>query len=237
MWSLRSPRKGFRVAGSVAVGLLSVAAFVAVPHGKAETLGADVVTVVVGDSDRGRSPWRSLVVQVGATTTSEKLGFRRIRPLHSGPLSFLRDDVPSSDAGFKVHQLGPGVVAALFDAAAPLSIHSGAHHGGSDGLATALALIDNSEPGSDLAGGKTVAATGSVLWATSELAVAGVGSVAEKTRAAVDAAVDVLFVAVVDVDAATSSSADGVEVVGVDSVYEAVRWLCSRGGTSSLCIE
>jgi PDZ domain-containing secreted protein len=104
--------------------------------------------------------------------------------------------------------------------------------GPSAGLILALARIDDLTAG-DLTGGRAIAGTGVIGL---DGAVAGVGGVAEKARAAVSARTDVFFVPFAQrTEALHAAQGTHTRIVPVHSVAQAVGWLCTTGGHSPLC--
>jgi hypothetical protein len=104
--------------------------------------------------------------------------------------------------------------------------------GPSAGLILALARVDDLTAG-DLPGGRAIAGTGAI---GPDGAVAAVGEVAEKTRAAVSARTDVFFVPFPQrAEALRAAQGTRTRVVPVHSVSEAVGWLCATGGHGPAC--
>lgn len=101
--------------------------------------------------------------------------------------------------------------------------------GASAGLMFALTYLDLSTPG-DLTAGLVVAGTGSVDFTGQ---VGEVGGVELKSEAAKQAGADVMFIPQILLD--DTEPPEGLVVVGVTSVSDAVSWLCGKGSTSSLC--
>lgn len=103
--------------------------------------------------------------------------------------------------------------------------------GESSGLVHALALVDAVGEG-DLTGGLRVAATGTL---DGNGSVGEIGGVVEKTRAAIKARADVLFVPPGNEEAARQAAGDDITVVPVAHLFEAVQWLCGNSPEFSLC--
>jgi PDZ domain-containing secreted protein len=103
--------------------------------------------------------------------------------------------------------------------------------GGSGGLAIALALLDTYSDG-DLAGGRIIAATGTL---DPDGTVGPVGGVPFKAQAALDAGANVLIVPSGNAKSVPTDLA--LTVVVVDHIDEALDWLCANGATTPLCAE
>jgi PDZ domain-containing protein len=101
--------------------------------------------------------------------------------------------------------------------------------GSSGGLMFTLALLDAFTDG-DLSGGMRVAGTGSIRADGRVGAILGAGY---KMQAAVDAGYDVFLVP--SANRADLPDREGIEIVTVDDVADAILWLCSNGGRSTLC--
>ena len=102
--------------------------------------------------------------------------------------------------------------------------------GGSAGLMFTLALLDNNSEG-DLSGGKKIAGTGTI---NPDGTVGPIVGASYKFEAAEEAGVGVFFVPTTLRDQLPDHSK--VEIVPVDDVVDAVRWLCAHGGRSpQLC--
>jgi PDZ domain-containing secreted protein len=104
--------------------------------------------------------------------------------------------------------------------------------GPSLGLAASLAYIDALTDG-DLTGGRLIAATGQIA---PDGSVAAIGKVDVKARTARDLGVRVLFVP--DTNYATAKAAvagndNGMRIIGVSTIGEAVHELCFEGGRAS----
>lgn len=105
--------------------------------------------------------------------------------------------------------------------------------GGSAGLMFSLAFIDAASEGS-LSGGKKISGTGSV----DEFGTVGkVGQTKIKIEGAVAQQVEVFFVAKSEEQDAKKAAGDRLTVVSVNTVAEALAWLCANGGTSSYCAQ
>ncbi len=108
-----------------------------------------------------------------------------------------------------------------------IDIDSGAVGGPSAGLAFTLAVLDRLTPG-ELTGGLDVAVTGTIDGAGN---VGEVGGVLQKTAAVVDAGYDVFLVPSAEVDMAARRAGDAVQVIGVDTLDQALEALASLGGS------
>jgi PDZ domain-containing protein len=106
-----------------------------------------------------------------------------------------------------------------------IAIDAGDVSGPSGGLAFALTIIDELTPG-DLTGGTRIAVTGAIDGAGQ---VSEVGGVPQKAVAARNAGADLMIVPRAEVRDARSKAGD-MEVVGVDTLDEALRALRRHGG-------
>ena len=102
--------------------------------------------------------------------------------------------------------------------------------GPSAGLVIALAYVDALTPG-DLTGGKVIAGTGTV---TAGGAVGDIGGPALKIAGAQAQHPDVFF-APTNNAAEARSAGTPTPILGVDTLSQAVAWLCAHGGTSTVC--
>lgn len=114
-----------------------------------------------------------------------------------------------------------------FDPGLPFAvdIDSGRVGGPSAGLAFTLAVLDVLTPG-ELTGGRAVAVTGTI---NEDGTVGEVGGVVQKAAAAAEAGAEVLIVPMGEFEAARDNS-HGMEVVGVETLDDALRALESLGG-------
>jgi PDZ domain-containing protein len=107
-----------------------------------------------------------------------------------------------------------------------VTIDPGTVSGPSAGLAFTLTIIDELTPGS-LTGDQKVAVTGTI---DLEGNVGEVGGVPQKTAAAVDAGAELMLVPRAEVRQARERAGDGLTVVGVDTIDDALRALRRHGG-------
>lgn len=130
----------------------------------------------------------------------------------------------------------------LLAGTSPVPVSSGLDgvKGPSVGLALTLAWIDETGPGTLAT--EPVAVTGAVTplpGGGAEAGVAPVLAVADKAQAAAAAGYRLLIVPAAQVQAAEEgvrrAGVDGVEVVGVEWLSDAVRALCLRGGQDPVC--
>ncbi len=123
-------------------------------------------------------------------------------------------------------------VRTAFDLSYPhdIDIDSGQVGGPSAGLAFTLGILDLITPG-DLAGGRHVAVTGTI---NPDGSVGAIGGVQQKAAAARAAGVDLLLVpagqAASELERARALAGDGLEVVTVHTLDEALAELAARGG-------
>lgn len=155
--------------------------------------------------------------------------FARVSAGHAGdlPVTVVRDG-QRRELAVPLVSLPSGrsvgwMLASVFAPAPPL-VDTKSAGGASAGLLFALVHLDAMFPG-DLTGGYVVAATG-------ELGVDGqvwpVSGVELKVPAALDAGVDVVFVPSGNAPEALAAAAGAVPVVAVDTVDDALAWLCNR---------
>lgn len=112
----------------------------------------------------------------------------------------------------------------------PPSAATGSVEGPSAGLMLTLADI------SDLSTGELsavpIAGTGTI---DIDGGVGAIGGVAYKVAGAISAGAKVFFVPSGNYKAALRASGGHIEVVGVNGVGDALKWLCGHGATSSVC--
>ena len=108
-----------------------------------------------------------------------------------------------------------------------VTIDSGNVGGPSAGLAFTLGVLDVLTPG-DLTGGHDVAVTGTID-ANGNVGLVGGGP--QTTAAVVSAGYDVFLVPSDEVDQAMDRAGDGVQVIGVDTLDDALAALASLGGS------
>lgn len=113
-----------------------------------------------------------------------------------------------------------------FDFPIDVTIDSGTVGGPSAGLAFTLAVLDVLTPG-ELTGGRLVAVTGTIRL---DGTVGPVGAGAQKAVAVRRAGYDVFLVPSDEVDEVREAVGDDVEVIGVDTLAEALEALDSLGG-------
>lgn len=110
-----------------------------------------------------------------------------------------------------------------------VTIDSGRVGGPSAGLEFALSIVDQLTPG-ELTGGKKVAVTGTIQV---DGTVGPVGGVPQKTVTVRRAGAKLFLVPKSQVDEARAKADGGIEVVGVDTLDEAISALAARGGDIS----
>ena len=115
-----------------------------------------------------------------------------------------------------------------FDFPIDVTIDSGNVGGPSAGLAFTLAVLDVLTPG-ELTGGYRVAATGTM---SLDGAVGPVGGGAQKAVTVRNAGYDVFLVPSDEVDEVREAVGDGLRVIAVDSLDEALQALASLGGNA-----
>lgn len=109
-----------------------------------------------------------------------------------------------------------------------VDIDSGSVGGPSAGLAFTLGLLDVLTPG-ELTGGEVVAATGTI---DSEGNVGAVGGVAQKVVTAADAGAELFLVPADEYELARQAAGDGVRVVRVATLDDALAALAELGGNA-----
>jgi Lon-like protease len=115
-----------------------------------------------------------------------------------------------------------------FDFPFPVTIDSGTVGGPSAGLAFTLAVLDHLTPG-EITGGARVAATGTIDLAGR---VGPVGGVPQKAVAVRDEGYDVFLVPEAEAEAVAARMGDGLRVVGVGTLQDALEVLASLGGNA-----
>jgi PDZ domain-containing protein len=115
-----------------------------------------------------------------------------------------------------------------YDFPVDVEIDTGDVGGPSAGLSFTLAILDDLTPG-DLTGGEPIAVTGEIL---EDGTVGPVGGTGQKAAAVRDAGIDVLIVPTAD-EADAEAHAGDVEVIGVDTLDEALEALAGFGGNAT----
>lgn len=133
----------------------------------------------------------------------------------------------TADTSFKDSAAVAASVAAQHGPYQQLTVSRSDISGPSAGLALTLAMLESPDTGMWSFGEGVVAATGEILPGGG---VGPVGGVDVKVRAALEQDVAVLFVP----RGQAPDSGDG-KVIEVDSVDDAVDWLCRHGATHTLC--
>ena len=103
--------------------------------------------------------------------------------------------------------------------------------GSSGGLIFTLVLIDSLTTG-DLTGNKKIAGTGTI---NLDGSIGAIDGVIYKYKAATDSNSDVFFVPSANFDALKNFDSKNTEIVSVDSIYDAIDYLCNEGGESTIC--
>lgn len=114
-----------------------------------------------------------------------------------------------------------------FDFPVDVEIDTGNVGGPSAGLAFTLTILDDLTPG-DLTGGEPIAVTGEIR---EDGTVGRVGATAQKAAAVRDAGIDVFVVPSADEPDALARAGD-VEVIGVDTLDDALEALAGLGGNA-----
>ena len=124
--------------------------------------------------------------------------------------------------------LGVGAVTKDLQVEFPVDVRidPGPVSGPSAGLAFTLTIVDELSPG-DLTGGRKVAVTGTI---DPNGGVGEVGGVRQKTAAAIDAGAKLFLVPRAEVREARQRAGNHLEVVGVDTIADALRALREHGG-------
>lgn len=113
-----------------------------------------------------------------------------------------------------------------FELPVDVSIESDRVGGPSAGLAFTLAIMDVLTEG-ELTGGRQVATTGTI---NLNADVGPVGGVKQKTHAALDAGTELFLVPMAEVEGSRAIAGDRMEVVGVETLDDALRVLSDFGG-------
>jgi PDZ domain-containing protein len=103
--------------------------------------------------------------------------------------------------------------------------------GSSGGLIFTLVLIDSLTTG-DLTGNRKIAGTGTI---NLDGSIGAIDGVIYKYKAATDSNSDVFFVPSANFDALKNVDSKNTEIVSVDSIYDAIDYLCNEGGESTIC--
>lgn len=103
--------------------------------------------------------------------------------------------------------------------------------GPSAGLVFTLAYLDSLTEG-DLTGGMRVTGTGTI---EADGSVGRIDGITLKVEGAISAGASVFLSPIANAEEATSAAAGRVEVVPVEKVADALKWLCSHGGESPAC--
>lgn len=103
--------------------------------------------------------------------------------------------------------------------------------GPSAGMLFTLAYLDALSEG-PLTGGLVVSGSGTI---NLDGTVGPVGAISHKVEGALTAGADVFFVPAVEEVDARHAARGRIEVVGVETVMDAVRWLCDNGAAGQVC--
>lgn len=197
------------VPGSPAEELLEIGDVIVSIDGRALTSPADVAAVM-----DGRAPGDSVILEVEhADEETEEITVELVAD---------EDDPGRGIVGVLLRPRG-----IRYEFPFEITIDSGQVGGPSAGLAFSLGVLDVLTPG-DLTGPHQVAVTGTI---DSEGNVGEVGGVPQKTAAVIDAGFDVFIVPSAEVDMARERAGDALEVIGVDTLTEALDALASLGGS------
>jgi len=175
------------------------------------------------------------ITAIGGTATSDSGVVRRlIRARPPGdvvPFTVVRADktqVVEVKLGEKQGVAYAGIVTRTdFQAETPVDVEisTGPVQGPSAGLAFTLAIIDQMSPG-NLTGAKFVAVTGEIF---PDGSVGAIGGIRQKVLTAKSSGADFMIVPTGDIEEA-KKAADGFEVVGVDTLDDALAALREAGG-------
>ena len=103
--------------------------------------------------------------------------------------------------------------------------------GSSGGLIFTLVLIDSLTKG-DLTGNKKIAGTGTI---NLDGSIGAIDGVSYKYKAAVDSNSELFFVPSANFAAISDLEAKKTRIISVDTIYDAIDYLCINGGDSTIC--
>lgn len=189
------------------------------PSSPAQAAGlkvADVITSINGSPVHSDNDVAALATSSGSGATVEVLRDGK-------DLSFT---VPLSEAG----KLGVEVVTASGETSA-FDFNTGTVGGPSGGLMFTLAAIDSLTDG-NLTGSKVIAGTGTI---NPDATVGEVGGAEFKVLGAAASGASVFFVPSAEASSVMKNAPKNIEVVPVSTLDDAVKFLCSHGGSSSVC--
>jgi PDZ domain-containing protein len=190
--------------------------------GKLES--GDLITAIDGEPVRLMDEIRPIVQSKPAGSTFDFSITRKGRALE---VPVKTEEATSGDLkGKPMIGIVPVTKDLHLDFPVDITIDPGPVSGPSAGLAFTLTIIDELTPGS-LTGGRNVAVTGTM---DLDGHVGEVGGVPQKTAAALDAGAKLMIVPRAEVKQARERAGDGLAVVGVDTIDQALRALRQHGG-------
>lgn len=192
----------------------------------------EVGDVVLAAGERRVGVSQDLVEVVGALRPGDELDLV-VRP-HEGGDEEVRSVVlgANDDGGPLLGVQLTTNVARILDPPVDVEIDAGNVGGPSAGLAWTLAVLDQLTPG-DLTGGREVAVTGTI---DINGAVGPIGGITQKVIAVGRRGIDVFIVPAVHVPEAEAAAGDGLEIIGVETLDDALAALASLGG-NALALE
>lgn len=103
--------------------------------------------------------------------------------------------------------------------------------GSSGGLIFTLVLIDSFTKG-DLTGNKKIAGTGTI---NLDGSIGAIDGAIYKYKAALDSNSKIFFVPTANYDAISDKEEKKTKIISVNTIYDAIEYLCSNGGNSTIC--
>jgi PDZ domain-containing protein len=184
----------------------------------------DIITAIGGEPVRLADEIRPIVQSKPSGSTFEFTVTRKSRTLD---VPITTEKATSGDLkGKPMVGIVPVTKDLHLDFPVDITIDPGQVSGPSAGLAFTLTIIDEMTPGS-LTGAQKVAVTGTM---DLDGNVGEVGGVPQKTAAALSAGAKLMIVPRAEVKQARERAGDGLTVVGVDTIDQALRALREHGG-------
>ena len=187
---------------------------------------ADTAGIIAGNQIVAVDGSRTLTADALVTALQARNSNDTVRVLVAGVDGTVERTVAFDEDG----RVGINVVSYVISEDGTFDIPDSDVSGESAGLLMSLAFIDAGSPG-DLAAGLTVTGTGTV---DRDGSVGPIGGADHKLAAAESIGADVFFVPDGNLPAVIDIASD-VEVVPVETVDDALNWLCDAGATDAVC--